>query len=173
MLAELNAKFPMDQHGGNYLTMWYGVYESSTRTMRYASARHPPALAFRQGGSDPVQLTGTGLPVGMFADTAFDCQTYQVAPGTEVVLYSDGAFELPLPEDATWSLSDFVGMCTALSRSDDWTLEDLAEKLKARTMAGLFSDDCSLLRLRFHQGPQRPERTKNAQRHRHWAFSMR
>lgn len=150
VLAELNAKFPMDQHGGNYFTMWYGVYEFTTRTMRYASAGHPPALAFRPAESDPVQLTGPGLPVGMFADTEFGCETYQVAPDTELVLYSDGAFELPLPEDATWSLSDFVDLCTRLSRSGDWTLDDLAEQLRARTMAGLFNDDCSLLRLRFH-----------------------
>ena len=31
----------MDRQGGNYFTMWYGVYQKSTRTLRYASAGHP------------------------------------------------------------------------------------------------------------------------------------
>ena len=149
VLAELNSKFPMDQHGGNYFTMWYGVYEYSTRTLHYASAGHPPALAFDRPGADPVRLTGAGLPVGMFADTEFVRQTYRVPPGTEIVLYSDGAFELPLPDGATWSLSDFIGVCTELSASADWTVDELAYRLKARTATGLFDDDCSLLRLRF------------------------
>ena len=108
------------------------------------------ALAFRRDGSDPVQLTGAGLPVGMFADTEFGCEKYQLPEGAEILLYSDGAFELPLPEGAMWSLSDFVELCTVLSRSGDWTLEYLTEELKARTVAGLFNDDCSLLRLQFH-----------------------
>ncbi len=149
VLAELNAKFPMDQHGGNYFTMWYGVYVRSTRTLHYASAGHPPALAFGRPGADLTPLTGAGLPVGMFADTEFGRQTYQVPPGAEIVLYSDGAFELPLPEGATWALSDFIDVCTELSASGKWTVDELAYRLKALTVSGLFNDDCSLLRLRF------------------------
>ena len=150
VLAELNTKFPMDQHGGNYFTMWYGVYESSTRTLRYASAGHPPALVFSSAGDDPARLTGPGFPVGMFIDTEFGCESFAVPPGAEIVLYSDGAFELPLPDDATWTLTDFVDLCTELHRSGTWTVDELAGNLKARTVAGLFNDDCSLLRLRFH-----------------------
>ena len=149
VLGELNTKFPMDQHGGNYFTMWYGVYESSTRTLRYASAGHPPALAFDPSGSHPVLLTGEGLPVGMFADTEFGCQNFYVNPGTALVVYSDGAFELPLARGETWSLTDFIELCTETAKSDDWTVDQLADRLKSRTVAGLFNDDCSLLTLRF------------------------
>jgi len=149
VLAELNAKFPMDQHGDNYFTMWYGVFQASSRTLRYASAGHPPALVFADSVTDPVRLASPGVPVGMFADTAFSCDTHTIPHGAELVLYSDGAFEFPLPEGATWSLDDFVALCSALYKSCDWTVDDLAGKLQARTLAGLFSDDCSLLRLRF------------------------
>ncbi len=44
VLKALNAGFQMERHQGRYLTMWYGVYERSSRTLRYASAGHPPAL---------------------------------------------------------------------------------------------------------------------------------
>ena len=149
VLAELNVKFPMDQHGGNYFTMWYGVYHAPSRTLRYASAGHPPALVFSESAADPVRLASTGMPVGMFANTAFSCDSYRIPHGAEIVLYSDGAFEFPLPEGAAWSLDDFVTLCAALHGLGDWTVDDLAGKLQARTVAGLFSDDCSLLRLRF------------------------
>lgn len=149
VLAELNSKFPMDQHGGNFFTMWYGVYHAASRTLRYASAGHPPPLAFPAAGADGVQLSGPGFPIGMFADTEFGCQSYPLPPGAEVVVYSDGAFELPLPEGETFSLPDFIELCKALRSSDQWTVDALAESLRARTVAGVFEDDCSLLRLRF------------------------
>jgi sigma-B regulation protein RsbU (phosphoserine phosphatase) len=149
VLTELNSKFPMDEHGGNFFTMWYGVYRASDRTLQYASAGHPPALAFAGPGDDPLLLSSGGFPIGMFDDSEFACESYVVPRDAEIVIYSDGAFELPLPQGAKWSLRDFVALCTALSGSGDWSVDDLAQKLKARTVAGLFDDDCSLLRLRF------------------------
>ena len=94
-------------------------------------------------------MASLGFPVGMFTDTEFGCESCAVPPDAEIMLYSDGAFELPLPDDATWSLKDFVDLCGELHRCGTWTVDELAEKLKARTEAGLFDDDCSLLRLRF------------------------
>ena len=150
VLAELNAKFQMDQHGDNYFTMWYGVYESSTRTMRYASAGHPPALAFsvKDGGVATEMLTTQALPLGMFADTEFSCDTYTVPPGGQLVIYSDGAFELPLPEGNA-SLSAFVGLCREFAATPGWTIDELIRTLQSLTTGGLFADDCSLVQLTF------------------------
>lgn len=157
VLAELNAKFPMEEHGGNYFTMWYGVYRAPTRTLRYASAGHPPALVFTDSATESVRLAGEGLPVGMFVDAGYSCETYVVPPNAEVVLYSDGAFEFPTPDGTLLSLDDFVALCSEVvgtsNRTPDgtshWTLHELAGKLQGRTSTGLFSDDCSLLRLHF------------------------
>ena len=46
VLTELNRLFPMDQQEDHYFTIWFGVYEMSSRTLRYASAGAPPAFAF-------------------------------------------------------------------------------------------------------------------------------
>ncbi len=48
-LTELNRLFRMDDHGGNYFTIWYGVYQASTRTLRYTGAGHPPVLVLDTG----------------------------------------------------------------------------------------------------------------------------
>ena len=150
VLAELNAKFPMDQHGDNYFTMWYGVYESSTRTVRYASAGHPPALALNVANGDVAteMLVTQALPLGMFADTEFSCDTYTVPAGGQLVIYSDGAFELPLPEGNA-SLSAFVGLCREFAAAPGWTLDELIGTLQSLTTGGLFADDCSLVQLTF------------------------
>jgi sigma-B regulation protein RsbU (phosphoserine phosphatase) len=149
ILRALNEQFQMDQQRDHYFTMWYGVYQASTSTLRYASAGHPPVLAFEPGVATPIRLSTVSYPVGMFPDTEFSSNTFTVAPGTQVLLYSDGVFELPLPQGKQWSLAQFVELCSELAGSPDWSLDDLITQLRSLTVAGLFSDDCSLVLLNF------------------------
>ncbi|HPX38377.1 MAG TPA: SpoIIE family protein phosphatase [Mycobacterium sp.] len=149
MLTELNRLFPMESQGGNYFTAWYGVYQPSTRTLRYASAGHPPALALIGGpnGVEHTELATAAIPVGVMADAAFTSGTYVVPAGTDVLLYSDGAYELSLT-DGTWmSLAKFVDLCARIAATDDWTLDTLVVDLLEVSALGLFEDDCTLVRL--------------------------
>lgn len=41
-LTELNRLFQMDRQGDHSFTMWFGTYQVSTRTLRYANAGAPP-----------------------------------------------------------------------------------------------------------------------------------
>lgn len=149
LLAELNHHFQMDRHGGNYFTIWYGVYQVSTRTLRYASAGHPPALMFT-AGAEPLELNTEGLPVGMFDDTVFPASSLPVPPGTQILLYSDGAYEWTLPDERIWSVSEFIDMCSRHAHSvDDWTLDSLMTQLRTRNAAAGFEDDCSMVLLKF------------------------
>lgn len=71
VLAELNRRFQMEKQGGSYFTIWYAVYTRSSRTLRYASAGHPPALLFAAGRHQVTELSTAGLPVGMFDEAEF------------------------------------------------------------------------------------------------------
>jgi PAS domain S-box-containing protein len=152
VLAELNKFFTMERHSDNYLTIWYGVYERSSRTLSYASGGHPPALLASSAGhgrTDVTQLATTGFPVGMFNDGEFISATTIVAPGSQLLLYSDGAYELPTPDDSTWSLDDLVGLFAQLAQSPDWSLDTLLDQLKAHAKNRYLDDDCSLVRMTF------------------------
>jgi PAS domain S-box-containing protein len=151
VLAELNRLFQMDQHDGNYFTMWYGAYQRSTRRLRFACAGHPPALALvprPDGGVTAKALTAAGLPIGMFEETQFATGTYLVAPNTTIVLYSDGAFELD-PEAGKWDPNEFTQMCIRMAESPDWSVDGLIAELAASTSTGFFDDDCTVVRLNF------------------------
>lgn len=74
VLSELNSRFQMDQHGEHYFTIWFGVYEASTRTLRYASAGAPPAFVLEfisATTGTAAELSTSGAPIGMFTDTVF------------------------------------------------------------------------------------------------------
>jgi sigma-B regulation protein RsbU (phosphoserine phosphatase) len=133
--------------------MWYGIYERSTRTLRYGSAGHPPALALHRDGAEVAvsALSTPVLPVGMFVDTVFTCGSYSVPSGGQLLLYSDGAFEIPVDvaQGKPWSRADFVDLCTELAAQPGWSLDDLVDRLRALSSTGTFADDCALVLLTF------------------------
>lgn len=149
VLTELNRLFQMEQQGGNYFTIWYGVYQASTRTLRYASAGHPPALVWsgRPGALTVDELATAAVPVGMFDDTTFESGSYVVPPDAEMLIYSDGAFELTLADGTLWSLPDFIEMCRGMAGTPQWSLDALISRLKAVATSGSFEDDCTLVQL--------------------------
>ncbi len=147
VLTELNRLFQMDQHGEHYLTMWFGVYQASTRTLRYASAGSPPAFAVTPDTtSAATELATGGQPLGMFDDTTYTTGSYIVPPGCRILLFSDGAYEDAHVDGRPVSLTDFKDLYTRMAGS---SLDDLVDTLQGLTPSGSFDDDCSLVQLEF------------------------
>ena len=152
VLAELNSMFQMEQQNNHYFTMWYGVYEASTRMLRYASAGSPPALAF----TAPVQkvvavdeLSTLAAPVGLFQETEFTSQCFAVPPGCRILVYSDGASELELADGRHLTPDGFKNLTTELARSPEWSIDELIDELRATTAEETFADDCSTILMVF------------------------
>lgn len=143
LFAELNRRFSMKKQDGHYFTMWYGVYLPSTGVLRYANAGHPPPLVLTGEGPGTVLVhQGTGMPLGMLADSEFTADTCVIAPGSQILLYSDGVM------GETPRLDAFVTRCTTLADdSKDW-LGSLASSLPTAG-DGHYSDDCTLVLLTF------------------------
>ena len=146
VLTELNRLFQMDRQGGNYFTIWFGVYEASTRTLRYASAGHPPALVLA-GGSGPAQLSTASIPVGMLDDTAFATATHIVPRASEILVYSDGALELGLPEGDQRSPEEFGRVFACSARTADSTLNTMIVKLQEGSAPAVLTDDSTFVLL--------------------------
>lgn len=147
VLTELNRLFQMDRQAGNFFTIWYGVYQPSTRTLRYAGAGHPPAIVLTAAGSDPVRLPSESIPIGVLEDTTFETHSYPMPPDADLMIYSDGAFELDLRDGGTGSLEDFIGLCVRTAAKPGWTLDDLIDHIRNRSMSDIFDDDCTLVRV--------------------------
>ncbi|MCW1957533.1 MAG: CHASE domain-containing protein, partial [Mycobacterium sp.] len=147
VLTELNRLFQMDRQAGNYFTIWYGVYQPSTHTLRYARAGHPPAIVLNADGSEPVQLPLGSVPIGVLEDITYETHSYPLRPGSELLIYSDGAFELVLPGGERWGLEEFIDLCASTARSPQWTLDGLVGQLRQRSKTGHFDDDCTLVRV--------------------------
>ncbi len=144
VLAELNLGFGMDRHNDHYFTMWYGVYQVSTRLLSYAVAGHPPALALtnQDGVVGATPLGGTAIPVGVFTDSMFTSAAYRIPAGAQILLCSDGVLGDRL------SFSGFTELCEEVASAPGWTPASLIARLRA-TAGGSFEDDCALVQLTF------------------------
>lgn len=150
VVNELNRLFRMDEQGETYFTIWYGVYEASTRTLSYASAGHPPALAIRDDGETSVVtvLSAPSVPIGVFDDTVYTSATVTMPVGTQLLIYSDGVYALNDAAKVT-HFKDFIDLCASLAARPDWSLDTLVNELVALSPRGEFDDDCAAVLLKF------------------------
>jgi sigma-B regulation protein RsbU (phosphoserine phosphatase) len=149
VLGELNKMFPMESHGSMFFTMWYGVYQPSTRSLRYASAGHHPAYLVSADRSNTQALVTRSLAVGMMSDTVYEELTTQVAPEATLYVFSDGVFEVLLPDGNRWTLEDFLPLLTEQRQAGVSEPRRLYEHVHGVARRGPLDDDFSLLTLDF------------------------
>jgi len=108
VLATLNHMFPMEDHAGMYFTLWYGVYDTASRQLRFASAGHHPVFLVPQDRSQATGLrTRSGL-IGADPGTRYTAAATDVPPGASLYLFSDGVFEFVTADGVEWGLNDLI-----------------------------------------------------------------
>jgi sigma-B regulation protein RsbU (phosphoserine phosphatase) len=93
-----NRPFPMEQQNNRYFTLWYGVYQRSTRKLTYSSGGHPPALLFEPGQTAAKKLAARGMMVGAMPNSRYPSQSCEIPAGSRLFLFCDGAYEITLPD---------------------------------------------------------------------------
>jgi len=145
VLTALNAAFPAEAQNFYYFTMWYGVYCVSTRELCFSSGGHPPALLL--AGGNVIQLSTYGAAVGCF-DGPFVSKTQKIEPGTRLLVFSDGVFEIFQERERVQTWEEFLAAFGDGSNRAMRPAERLTHALRLRGEATL-EDDFSLLELRF------------------------
>lgn len=152
VLKALNSGFQMERQQGRYLTLWYGVYQASSRTLRFASAGHPPALIWSEDGESLASwLKGQGMAVGLFEDATYITESHPVDHGACLLVYSDGLYEVARPDEPMGSLPEFVDLvedCRDLLRGEDG-LDRLQARIQTINGNASFTDDYSVFRVIF------------------------
>ncbi len=156
--ASLNAAFPMDKHGNMFFTLWYGVYQKSTRTLRYTGGGHPPSILFLPGsatpaaGSDAVRMLETpGPPIGIAAGMEFETITTDVPLGSTLLIYSDGAFEVFTAEGKIWGVDGLLKFMQSRDLRSPECLHELHQIVKSMTGSDVLGDDFSILLASFRE----------------------
>jgi serine phosphatase RsbU (regulator of sigma subunit) len=72
-----------------YATMFYGEFDSRSKVLRYVSAGHCSPIFISEAG-EAKTLPGGDLPVGLFAEAAYQERRVTVSRGCAIVVYTDG-----------------------------------------------------------------------------------
>ena len=107
VLAELNRSLAGDMREGMYITMTYAVVDAGRNQVTVARAGHELTLLSRRDAATGAYLSeyvgSEGMPVGLvdpeLFDAAIEDRTLEFAPGSTLVLYTDGLTEAPNAEE--------------------------------------------------------------------------
>ncbi|MGD9688889.1 MAG: SpoIIE family protein phosphatase [Phycisphaerales bacterium] len=94
-VESLNEYLSHRSAAGRFASLWVGVF-ARNGTLRFVDAGHGHWLVRRRAGAGGVELTGGGAggaPVGIAPDYRYPAQEVTLAPGDQIVLYSDGIVE--------------------------------------------------------------------------------
>lgn len=110
VLSKLNGIFEMSDRGGNYFTIWYGVYNRESQELVYSSGGHPPSILISQGSEGFVaqSLDSDGIPIGMLPDEEFEDQVCHVSANDRLYIFSDGVYEIENDDGTLWGFDAFV-----------------------------------------------------------------
>ncbi len=87
-------------------TMVCGLYDPSSRVLRWARAGHLPPVLIRDGSASALPLP-SGLLLGMESDTDYEEEDTPLLPGDVLLLFTDGLIERR-EQSITDALDDFI-----------------------------------------------------------------
>lgn len=151
VLAGLNAVFPMDNHRNMYFTMWYGVYNRSSRLLTYASGGHPPALLMQDMGnrSEIRELRTPNLFVGGLDGIDFEYDQVEIKPAARLYVFSDGVYEIMNENGACWEFDDLKAYLEDSGDRGKSTMDDLWAHVRQIAGSETLEDDFSVLEIRI------------------------
>jgi sigma-B regulation protein RsbU (phosphoserine phosphatase) len=125
--AVLNQRFPMEDMGELYFTMFYGTLNIRTGELRYVSAGHPPPVLFRAGDEAPNLLPAEGFAIGWIEDVEYEEESVSLAPGDRLFLFSDG-----VPEAMDKDLEELGDerMLQSIAETKGQSLDDAVKHVK-------------------------------------------
>jgi hypothetical protein len=149
VLQCLNAMFAMEQHGGLYFTMWYGVFDTLARSLAYASAGHHPAYLVAADRQSLQPLRTRNPVVGAMPEHRFQSAQVQVPEGSLLHVFSDGLFEIESVDGRLGRLSELEPLMLRAPIAGLTEPERLVMAAREQARPGPPDDDVSLLTVTF------------------------
>lgn len=128
LLKTVNLQAYNSSLNDRFATVFYGVFDRTTRMLRYVNAGHNPPLVLRRNGA-VEWLEPSGAPVGMFADSNYRESILRLNPGDVVIAYTDGVVEVTNPGGEEWGVEGLLKAAAAWDPQCVQDAEDLVRQI--------------------------------------------
>ena len=146
--AQLNRVLCSNLAPGKFVTFFYCVIDTITRTLTYSNAGHCFPLLHRSTGNTGVLGDG-GIVLGIFPDSKYWDVTVQFDPGDKVLLFTDGITEATNTRDEEYGEARVRQGLDGDSRSNTATMHRKLMQEVTDFCLGNFADDATLVLISF------------------------
>jgi serine phosphatase RsbU (regulator of sigma subunit) len=115
---ELDLDIERSTPGSIYATLFVGIFDPTTRELRYVNAGHNPQYVLRGNGT-LEQMSSSGLPVGMLAGRGYLEARVQLAPHDVLFFYTDGCVEAENESGEMFGAERLEQLLVSAARSED------------------------------------------------------
>jgi sigma-B regulation protein RsbU (phosphoserine phosphatase) len=99
LLTHMNQLLVHDTGGTRFMTMLLATLDQEGRALRWASAGHDPPFCYDPASGRFVELEGTGMPLGILEEEAYEEHTFtDVRAGQVFFMATDGVWEMQSPD---------------------------------------------------------------------------
>jgi sigma-B regulation protein RsbU (phosphoserine phosphatase) len=92
-IRDANTIISHDSKSGMFVTLFYGLMDSTSRTFTYVNAGHNPPIHYSAADGTLSELGATGIAIGVLDDSKYTQDTVQMAQNDLLILYTDGITE--------------------------------------------------------------------------------
>jgi sigma-B regulation protein RsbU (phosphoserine phosphatase) len=123
LARELNRHLCESSDEARFATLFFGVYDDASRSLRFLNAGHLPPLLLRRDGSGPPRverLQPNGTVLGLFTDLTYEQQQVTLEPGDLLAVFSDGVTDAINAEGELFGEERLVDVL-----SSQWEVEEI------------------------------------------------
>jgi hypothetical protein len=136
-----------------FVTLFWGVFDPLTATLRYVNAGHAPPLLLRSNpsaGSIPERLDEGGPVLGVLPNARYTCGKAQITAGDTLIVYSDGINEAADLKDEEFGDERVLKIVSDSStRPPQEICENVMAQVAGFAAPGTLQDDRTLMVVRF------------------------
>jgi len=166
VLSRLNEMLYRETPAGMFLSMFYGIWDKTSGTLRYCNAGHEPPLLYRRERDRVDEIKSDGVALGAVSDAGAYLRDAEIrlGPGDILLLYTDGVVEAKNREDSMFGKERLRKDVAKLAGQTGYRYLDALKEDLDRFVAGADQhDDITMLSLglenRGENGAENPGRS--------------
>jgi serine phosphatase RsbU (regulator of sigma subunit) len=144
-MERINRVFWDSSSSEQYATLFFGVYDADSGSLRFVNAGHSAPVLLRKNGT-AESLDSTGLPVGMFPAWRGETRDVTLSGGDTLAIVSDGVLEA-----GQSNLREFgeAGVTNCLRRFHRYPAGDIVQRILNSAAERGVADDITAVVLRL------------------------
>ena len=148
LLTMLNDQLQERKLASQYVTMLLALWDAGTRTLCVANAGSAQPLLRKESSGEVSTIRVEGFPLGLFPHAAYDEMLIQLAPGDQVLFYSDGITDAVDFDGADFGPQRLATLLSVHAGSAQASVDAILEAVSAHQAGAEHFDDETLIVLR-------------------------